>query len=950
MGLQNNIFQNRVQPVKPAILQSERVFVYVPKATADNPGIASFNNRDFTVGNDGQVELKWSEQFVIENNNVNNPLETIAKVKLSNDEFVNTNETSTITHPATGVSYSNTKSAVKLKRTDQNLFDKPGFMMVDDNEFEIQQVESQDGNYNKYVLKQNDPTNRATIVKLDSEDFLYNTSNKKTTINWPKAHDNSGSANTNGYGLVKVKSNGYLAFDNGQLDLNYTKLKADTAVRPNYGANAESGFNDYDDFVDQEGYAKRDNTGHTLLKLTKDAIGLSKVANKSFEEYVYNDFGPEMKNYFVTEFNKKLDKTTWNALFSDWTEPASNTVQKVINDLRDEDSSIYDAIRSNRMFLGFFENKQELQNAYPAAEWTFGSTAYVVSTKTYWKVRPNNVNIVIEGRVPTSSDVPDAAEESTSYYRVGRRDTGEVYQWNGTAFVLTQDTLIWTDIVLANEEDVQPYIQAHSSEFFNGFRIGCRESNTVIKYNGTSWIPDGAMYYEWADTYIATLAWNSFVETDPLVLRANGIPNVGTSGKWVSSDHVHPTDESRLAKSVFDNTTVEIQSQFNNNAQTDFNLSLENGGAKTLNIPYVRLAKGIHNWNGQTTFTDSENTEDFYWSGTQAQFETQQNNIQNRSIIFVDDDEGYIAEELVDTTEMDNSGITISPNSYERFVLVKSNEANSLKDQPITFGIEEAYTGKNRYVIKSALPNGLLDNQLLTTQSSKFKAIANSASTKVVMLDANGQVAMRADEDYVLKSGPLTANQLVVGTGLTNRTLTTLQIAQENGGIVVADGYGAIKSTSFGSAGKLLQTAGVNGQLVDAQINVNTLVRSNANEFSQTGMVASDGAGQVELLDLGSTADKLVVTDGAGKVKVSTIVNESLLFVNNLGNVTAYPATVADAGKVMTVQNNGKLGLQTLPAQPSYLPVTTNTNGTISGTTLSFGQPQTYEQGVLYLW
>lgn len=951
MALQNNIFQNRVQPVKPAILEEERLFVYVPKASADTPGIASFKGDDFTVSSNGEVELKWSEQLQVENNTINNPLETMARVKLSNEEFVNTNETTTIIHPTTGKTYSNTKSAVKFNRTNQDLFTKPGFMMVDNNEFEIEGVESADGNYNKYKLKQNDPTVRATIVKLDSEDFLYNSSNQKTAINWPKAHDSSGSANTNGYGLVKIKSNGYLNFENGLLDLNYAKLKADTAVRPNYGANAESGFNDYDDFVDQEGYAKRDNTGHTLLKLTKDAIGLSKVANKSFEEYVYNDFGPEMQNYFVTEFNKKLDKTTWNALFSDWNEPANNTVQKIVNDLRDEDSSIYDAIRTSRWFLGFFENLQDLQNAYPATEWTFGSTAYVVATKTYWRVRPNNVNIVISGRVPNANDVPDVAEESTSWYRVGRRDTNQVYQWNGTAFELTQDTLIWTDVVLANEEDIQPYIESHpASYFFDGFRIGCRETGTVIKYNGTNWLPDGNMFYQWADSYIETLAWNSFVETDPLVLRPNGVPSVGSSGKWVNSDHVHPTDETRLAKSVFDGTTVEIQSQFTNGAQTDFNLSLENGGAKTLNIPYVRLAKGIHNWNGQTTFSDSENSEDFYWSGTQAQFEAQQNTIKNKSIIFVDDDENFIAEDLINSEELDNSGITISPNSYERFVLVKSNEANSLKDQPITFGIEEAYTGNNRYVVKSALPSGLLDNQLLTTQSSKLKAVTNSTSTKIVMLDSNAQVILRADEDYVLKSGPLTANQLVVGTGLTNRTLTTLPIAQDNGGIIVADGYGAIKSTSFGAAGKLLQTAGTNGNLVDAQIDVNTLVRSAANEFSQDGMVVSDGAGQVELLDLGSTSDKLVVTDGAGKIKVPTIDNESLLFINNLGKVSAYPSTMSDVGKVMTVQNNGKIGLQSLPIQPSYLPVTTNINGTISGTTLSFGQPQTYEQGVLYLW
>ena len=72
MALQNNIFQNRVQPVKPAILEEERVFVYVPKASANTPGIASFKSDDFTVSSNGEVELKWSEQLQVENNTINN--------------------------------------------------------------------------------------------------------------------------------------------------------------------------------------------------------------------------------------------------------------------------------------------------------------------------------------------------------------------------------------------------------------------------------------------------------------------------------------------------------------------------------------------------------------------------------------------------------------------------------------------------------------------------------------------------------------------------------------------------------------------------------------------------------------------------------------------------------------------------------------------------------------
>src|SRR5699024_2033177 len=118
-----------------------------------------------------------------------------------------------------------------------------------------------------------------------------------------------------------------------------------------------------------------------------------------------------------------------------------------------------------------------------AGEWTYGSTAYVVDTKSYWKVRASNVNKVVTGRSPTKSDVPDSAIKSTTY-RVGRRDTNEVYQWNGSTFNLVSDlALQWVDIVVANEEDIQPYIDGHASEHFvEGFRLGCRETGKVLEY------------------------------------------------------------------------------------------------------------------------------------------------------------------------------------------------------------------------------------------------------------------------------------------------------------------------------------------------------------------------------------------------------------------------------------------------------------------------------------
>lgn len=953
-----NIFQQRIRPVLPRILQNERVFVYVPTASTNSAGIASFAEDDFSVTTEGKVTLKWPMSLQIENNTVNDPLQTMARTKFNSDEFVHTNEVVSITHPLTKKTYSNTKASLKFKRTDQNLFNKPGFIMVDDNDFETEEIESTDtqdpGRYTKYNLKKNNPLEQASLVKLNSQDFAYT---DEATIRWPYAHNPStGTNRTNNYGLVKIKPNsaGYLKFNDGYLDLDYTKLKTDTDVIPTYGS---PDFPDKANFVTPEGFAVRDAQGHILLKLTKDTIGLGNVENKAFNDYVYDDFGPDIKKHFEGEFNKKLDKTIWNNLFNDWSEPVGTTVQKVFGDLRAEDESIRDAMRTNRTFLGFFEDIQDLENIYKAGEWTYGSTAFVRDTNSYWKVRINNVNKVIEGRVPTKSDVPNDALNKDSY-KVGRRDTQEVYQWNGKTFILLDIALNWVDAVVMNEEDITPYITGHAAEhFFPGFRLGCRESEIVIEYNGNEWVPSGTLQYEWADTYITTITWNTFIETDPSTLKPDGIANVGTSGKWVSSDHVHPTDETRLAKSLFDATNVTINSEFNNNSPDDFKFAFINGGNKTVNIPYVRLTKGIHNWNGQTTFADSADTEDYYWSGTKEEYEAQRDSIQNQTMMIVDDGEDYTVEELLQKEDLNEAGITIYPgHSQERFVITNIQEVAGILHTPLTLTTEMSTTGKERCVVKSLMPTDAVDGQIVITSIKDglnptydvYKSTNNTQQT-LLGLTSSGQIIQTVESKYV-QTDRLDNKHLVIAKNNGRNVESLKTIDAVVGGIIVADGNGAIKSTSFTEPGKLLQTGGTTGNILEAEIYTNTLVRSNPDEFEQMGIVVSNAIGGVERQDLGLTENQLIVSDGAHGLKVQTIASESLVFVDNTGKIRAFPATTGDAGKVMTVQSNGKFAVQNLPTMPTYLPVTSLGANITTGTKLSFGQTSVFEEGVLYLW
>lgn len=65
-----NIFQESVTPDKPKVLEGERVYVYVPRATLDTPGIASYDSKDFILNN-GKVHLVKDIDEEIEKHNVN---------------------------------------------------------------------------------------------------------------------------------------------------------------------------------------------------------------------------------------------------------------------------------------------------------------------------------------------------------------------------------------------------------------------------------------------------------------------------------------------------------------------------------------------------------------------------------------------------------------------------------------------------------------------------------------------------------------------------------------------------------------------------------------------------------------------------------------------------------------------------------------------------------------
>lgn len=54
-----DIYEDAIVPETPKAIPNEQLFVYVPMATKDSPGIVMFDDDDFVVQPDGRVYIRW---------------------------------------------------------------------------------------------------------------------------------------------------------------------------------------------------------------------------------------------------------------------------------------------------------------------------------------------------------------------------------------------------------------------------------------------------------------------------------------------------------------------------------------------------------------------------------------------------------------------------------------------------------------------------------------------------------------------------------------------------------------------------------------------------------------------------------------------------------------------------------------------------------------------------
>jgi hypothetical protein len=342
--------RQQVVPEKPKVLNDEQVYVYLPVANDLNKGIASFESKDFTAPL-GRVKLRWPMDMMVED--LADPTVRPSLVKVLSDEFEKTTVVTSLINPKTGIAYESDTAEIKLNRRSRNALVRPELVMLS-NDFEAIPVVGPNGEaYNSYAIKRSNPLVTPSIIQVDSNDFNLDSGIVK--INWPLAHDGTGSSRVTPYGMVKIKAGDGLKFD----------AEHYLQVDPVYLNNN--------------------------VIVTKETIGLGNVENRAFASWEYTEFGTNMKAYLQGQFDSKLNKALWDGtsgLFRDWDAPSQDqdTVQKRLDLLQLEGESLRDVLETLDLFLGIYATSVALESAHPATAALSGHLAYVNATDTYWTV------------------------------------------------------------------------------------------------------------------------------------------------------------------------------------------------------------------------------------------------------------------------------------------------------------------------------------------------------------------------------------------------------------------------------------------------------------------------------------------------------------------------------------------------------------------------------------
>lgn len=814
--------RQQIAPEKPKVLAEERVFVYVPIANDKDKGIASFEIKDFKAPL-GHVKLQWPMDMMVER--LADPTQRPSLTKVLPDEFEKTLIVTKLINPVTGVEYESSTAEIKLNRKNRNALVRPELVMLG-SDFAAQSVVGPNGEpYNAYNIKRSNPLLTPTVIQTDINDFKYEAGVVK--INWPFAHNPAlGSSRANPYGMVKIKAGDGLKFDvENNLQVDIDVIKANTTIKPSYAVENE-------DFIDiSTGLAKRDNDGNTLIEITKAAVGLGLVENRTFASREYSEFGTNMKAYFQSQFDAKLNKSLWdgvNGLFRDWNAPSEekNTVQKWLESLQASDASLQSSINALGSFLGFFDTSAELIAAHVASEALSGKTAFVLATSSYWAIRFN---------------------------------------------------VVW----------------------------------------------------EWYNTE-SELSFTSLMELDANNIKVNGLaPSVGSSGKWVSSDHIHPSDPTKVS------TDLLIQVRTEAPTSNDFKIDLQGGD---LNIPYVKTGKYIHNWKKNTgVFTQDETTDEAFWAGSLEEFDNAIfDDLPNGAIIVVDDDEYFEPGELVTEDIMDVIGITVPEKNkefHDQFVVVDTNTylygvpvtvtlspANSSRKERrrVEALVMEAVSGPQELAVVVDSPNGptigklsLMSNRLLTSYYNSGKVTNSDLNPNNVLNTNLGDTLVELESDRIIMSDVGNTVKIWSSGVVANRPIGSNGL--EGLSVILLDAERLVKTDS-------------NGGLTDVEWLESNLIKTHASDtptiLTEDTVVIAGINNTVKSWESNGSENALVVRGaqpGTIKVRTSEVANKLLMTGLN-GTIQEIP--LGSDGQMLVSAGESAPGWIDIPEAFEHLPQT----------------------------
>jgi len=423
-------------------------------------------------------------------------------------------------------------------------------------------------------------------------------------------------------------------------------------------------------------------------------------------------------------------------------------------------------------------------------------------------------------------------------------------------------------------------------------------STAFVSVTGTYWALRDDGGWEWYNTLLEDLVFYEWVETDASALRADGVPSVGSSGKWANSDHVHPRDTTKV------DLITEIQVVSLEPDTDDFVIKMSQ---PTVNIPYVRTAQYLHNWKGEIGQANEA-----LWVGTAEEFdEIDPEELPDNILLIVEDDEVYEPGEIVTSEDMLAAGVTMSDEYYmsDDQIVIASKTAivdgvplvirnipmeSSIDKkilEPLDFGDDiVAPDSTHRMAIVIDHENGKTFGKRAFTPSRMMASDQHGNPATTFLNPINMVATSLGDEEVDLVYG-----RMVIASG--NNTIETKSSGPVENRPIVSDGAHGVKTLVL-TGSRVLRTNPEGGVRIVDWLEAN-LVRTHTGTevtvLDEGKVVISGQANKVEHWVSSGVEDSLVVRgadDGSIKVKTFEYLSR-LLITGSDGTLVEIPRGIA---------------------------------------------------------